>query len=60
MSKFSDLNYDNNIDISDIIIAVNEILYSNNNDIRCYADANHDGNFDIFDLLIIIGNIINF
>ena len=59
MSKFSDLNYDSNVDISDILIAVNEILYSTNEDIHCYADANHDGNLDVFDLLLIIGNIIN-
>jgi len=59
MSKFSDLNYDSNVDVSDILIAVNEILYSTNEDIHCYADANHDGNLDVFDLLLIIGNIIN-
>ena len=60
MSRFSDLNYDNNIDISDIIIIVSEILHSNDDEIICVADANHDGNLDIFDIVLIVGNILNF
>ena len=60
MSRFSDLNYDNNVDIFDIMITISEILNPNNDEILCVADANHDGNLDIFDILSIIGNILNF
>lgn len=59
MTRFSDLNYDNNVDVSDIIMIVSEILHPNDEAILCVADANHDGNLDIFDIVLIVGNILN-
>ena len=60
MTIFSDLNYDNNVDVSDIIMIVSEILQPNDDEILCVADANHDGNLDIFDIVLIVDNILNF
>ena len=58
MTPFADVNYDYSVDVSDIILIVNEILYFGSSHIHCQADATHDGNLDILDLLLIIGNII--
>ena len=59
MTPFSDVNFDYNINIEDIIIIVDEILYQNSDKVRCNANLSHDDNLDIFDLLLLVNNIIN-
>jgi len=51
-----DLNYDNVIDISDIIITVNCVILDNCN--YC-SDLNGDGLSDIFDIILMINIILN-
>ena len=58
MTPFSDVNFDYNINIEDIII-VDEILYQNSDKVNCNANLSHDDNLDIFDLLLLVNNIIN-
>ena len=58
MSRFLDLNFDNNIDIFDIILTIHEVLYPGNLDCQCYGDANHDTNIDILDVLIFVDKIL--
>ena len=58
MSRFGDINFDNFIDVSDILLIINEILYPENQDVECNSDANHDTNLDIFDILLILNIIL--
>ena len=59
MTPFSDVNYDYSVDISDVILIINDILDQSGTQLNCLADTNHDGNLDILDILLIVGNIIN-
>ena len=59
MTPFSDLNYDYNVDVLDIVLIINDILNLSGTQFLCLADTNHDGNLDILDILLIMGNIIN-
>ena len=56
-SDLGDLNYDNNIDVVDVIVLVNCILLNENCSI-CF-DINQDNEFNILDILDIINIIIN-
>ena len=51
-----DLNGDSIINVQDIIIAINLILYSNYN---TNADMNLDGTVDVLDIIQIINIILN-
>jgi len=59
ISKMGDTNSDNNLDILDIIIIVNHIvyLYPEFTSI-CDIDMNHDGFLDISDVVLILNSII--
>ena len=59
ITSFFDLNFDLNIDIFDIILMVNEILYPENLYFQCNADANHDTSLDVSDILVAIGVILD-
>ena len=59
MTPFSDVNYDYSVDISDVILIINDILDQSGTQLNCLADTNHDGNLDILDILLIVSNIIN-
>ena len=59
MTPFSDVNYDYSVDISDVILIINDILEESGTQLNCLADTNHDGNLDILDILLIVSNIIN-
>ena len=56
--NYGDLNYDNNIDIFDIIIMVNFILGDSEVIDYEYADVNHDGDIDISDIVLILNYIL--
>ena len=56
-SLTGDLNYDNYINISDIIIIIDMILY--NSSYSCNADLNSDNIINIYDIIILITNIIS-
>lgn len=56
-SDLGDLNYDNNIDVVDVIVLVNCILLNESCSI-CF-DINQDNEFNILDILDIINIIIN-
>ncbi len=55
-----DLNQDNVIDISDIILLVDIVLELSNLEISLFwiADINTDNNVDIFDIIQVINNIL--
>ena len=52
-----DVNFDNMLNILDIIIIVSFIL--NNNENYTEADFNNDGNIDLLDIVQLINIIIN-
>ena len=54
--SIGDLNYDNNINILDVIIIVNLIL---NNEYNFIADINEDGFIDILDIVEMVNIIID-
>ena len=60
LTPYTDLNFDYSVDISYIMIIINKILASQENDILCFADISHDGNLDVLDILTMIKNLINF
>ena len=53
-----DVNGDSQLDISDIVYIVNEILSYNANTLLCICDKNHDQNIDLLDIVLLINNII--
>ena len=53
-----DVNYDNNIDILDVISLVNYILGNIENLDYLYADINHDGSVDITDIILTLNYIL--
>ena len=53
-----DVNFDNNIDILDIISLVNYILGNIEDIDYTYADINHDGSIDITDIILTLNYIL--
>ena len=55
-----DVNNDNTIDVSDILIIINSILYNDpsGESIFCSADINQDISIDIFDIVLLVGIIL--
>ena len=53
-----DANGDSQLDISDIVYIVNEILSYNANTLLCICDKNHDQNIDLLDIILLINSII--
>ena len=55
-----DVNSDGEIDILDIIVIINSILYNDpvNDEIMCVADINQDISIDILDIILIVGMIL--
>ena len=54
-----DVNFDSNINITDVILVVDYVLESNSNDINlCTSDLNIDNVVNITDLIIIIETIL--
>ena len=60
MYNFSlgDLNNDNNIDILDVVILVDHILNSSNNELNG-SDINNDGDVNIIDVVHLVNIILN-
>ena len=52
-----DVNYDNTLDVLDIILIVSFILNNNENHIE--ADLNNDGNINLLDIVQLVNTIIN-
>ena len=52
-----DMNNDNELNISDIIIAVDNII--DGGPYSCSADLNEDGNVDILDIILMVENVLN-
>jgi hypothetical protein len=52
-----DVNFDNTLDVLDIILIVSFILNNNENHIE--ADFNNDGNINLLDIVQLVNIIIN-
>ena len=52
-----DMNNDNELNISDIIIAVDNII--DGGPYSCSADLNEDANVDILDIILMVENVLN-
>ncbi|MAN35415.1 MAG: hypothetical protein CMF89_03385 [Candidatus Marinimicrobia bacterium] len=55
-SNFGDLNYDNDINVLDIINLVNCILYEECN---VCSDLNYDGIYNLLDIINLVNFILN-
>ena len=58
---YGDINYDQSIDVLDVIVIVNYILneIEFNNNQFCSSDINFDGLIDIIDIIEIINIILD-
>ena len=58
VNNFGDINFDGQIDITDIVLLVNIIL-SESNDYDISADLNQDGFINIVDIVLLVDIILN-
>ena len=58
VNNFGDINFDGQIDITDIVLLVNIIL-SESNDYDISADLNQDGFVNIVDIVLLVDIILN-
>ena len=58
ISKMGDVNLDNNLNIFDVIIIINYILYSDMDSI-CTSDMNHDQSLDVSDVILLLNTILD-
>ena len=55
--EYGDINYDNNINIVDVVSLVNVILGLSDSSIIC--DINSDGTVNVIDVIILVNSILN-
>tara|TARA_B100000900_G_C20588004_1_gene720452 strand:- start:137 stop:2062 length:1926 start_codon:yes stop_codon:yes gene_type:complete len=59
VEQFGDLNSDSTVDVNDVILIVEQIIYKDTSIDECEADFNFDNRLDLLDILKLVFNIIS-